>query len=239
MALTTVGFGDVVAHTDALRLVTVLESASGLAAFTAAITYVISVYPLVSSIRGTALRLSDLEAERPHGATRLLLGSGKDELAQLHRALIETHENIRRFPVLYYFHAPTLAESVDTILRSSAVLYLVFRWGIKEGEVAAADAHASALRLALFRLIDDFESDYIGRRLRDLELPEPLDEAAAYERLAVARAGVAEIEAGAAAREEGGQVQAFLARVETFLFRLAAENRTRPRALLEADEAPE
>ena len=241
VALTTVGFGDVVAHTDALRLVTVLESASGLAAFTAAITYVISVYPLVSSIRGTALRLSDLEAERPHGATRLLLESGKDELAQLHRALIETHENIRRFPVLYYFHAPTLAESVDTILRSSAVLYLVFRWGIKQGEVAAADAHASALRQALFRLIDDFESDYIGRRLRDLELPEPLDEAAAYERLAVARAGVAEIEAGAAAREEAvsDEVQAFLARVETFLFRLAAENRTRPRALLEADEAPE
>ena len=134
VALTTVGFGDVVAQSDALRLVSVLESASGLAAFTAAVTYVISVYPLVSSIRGTALRLSDLNAGTPQGATRLLIANGLQELADLHRALIETHENIRRFPVLYYFHAPTLAESVDTILRSSAVLYLVSRWGLRRAK---------------------------------------------------------------------------------------------------------
>ncbi len=129
VALTTVGFGDVVAPTAALRFVTVLEAASGLAAFTAAITYVISVYPLVSSIRGTALRLSDLQAATPEGATRLLLLGGEQELADVHRALIETHENIRRFPVLYYFHARTLAESVDTVLRGSATLYILFRWG--------------------------------------------------------------------------------------------------------------
>ena len=36
--------------------------------------------------------------------------------------------------------------------------------------------------------------------------------------------------------EEGHR---FLARVETFLFRLAAENRAEPRTLLEADAAPE
>jgi hypothetical protein len=162
VAVSTVGFGDVVAPTDALRLITVLEAASGLAAFTAAITYVISVYPLVSSIRGTALRLSDLQVATPEGATRLLLVGGERELAEVHRALIETHENIRRFPVLYYFHAPTLAESVDTMLRGSAVLYLVFRWGIKEGAVVYRGAYGPALHSTLFRLIRDFEADYIG-----------------------------------------------------------------------------
>ena len=241
VTLTTVGFGDVVAPTDALRFVTVLESASGLAAFTAAITYVISVYPLVSSIRGTALRLSDLEASTPEGATRLLLVGGEPELADVHRALIETHENIRRFPVLYYFHAPTLAESVDTLLRASAVLYLVFRWGIKDGAVSSPGAYGPALRGSLLRLIDDFEADYIGGRLREIDVPEPLDEAAAREWLTSARRGVAAVEPDAAADDEPvlEDLQSFLARAETFLFRLGAENRSEPRPLLEGDGAPE
>ncbi len=241
IALTTVGFGDVVAHTDALRLVTVLESASGLAAFTAAITYVISVYPLVSSIRGTALRLSDLEAETPEGATRLLLVGGEHELVDVHRALIETHENIRRFPVLYYFHAPTLAESVDTMLRASTVLYLVLRWAIKEGAVASQGAYGPALHNTLLRLIDDFEQDYVGGRLLELEVPEPLDEAAARERLASARRGVAEVDPNAAAEPAAPteDLRSFLARAETFLSRLAVENRSEHRPLLEGDGAPE
>ena len=241
VALTTVGFGDVVAPTDALRFVTVLEAASGLAAFTAAITYVISVYPLVSSIRGTALRLSDLQAPTPEGATRVLLVGGEQELADVHRALIETHENLRRFPVLYYFHAPTLAESVDTVLRGSATLYLVFRWGIKEGAVAYHGAYGPALHSSLLRLIAAFEADYIGGVLREVDPPEPLDEAAAREWLSSARRRVAAVEPDAAADDEAqlGDLQAFLARAETFLFRLAAENQSEHRPLLEEDGAPE
>jgi Ion channel len=241
VALSTVGFGDVVAPTDALRLITVLEAASGLAAFTAAITYVISVYPLVSSIRGIALRLSDLQVDRPEGATRLLLVGGERELAEVHRGLIETHENIRRFPVLYYFHAPTLAESVDTMLRGSAILYLVFRWGLKEGAVTCRGAWGPALQSSLVRLIDDFEADYIGGVLREVDIPEPLDEAAAREWLASARRGVAAVAPDAAAEEEAvlGDLPSFLARAETFLFRLATENRSEHRPLLEGDGAPE
>ena len=45
---------DLVAATDGLRLVTVLEAASGLAVITGAITYLLSVYPLVSQVRVAA-----------------------------------------------------------------------------------------------------------------------------------------------------------------------------------------
>ncbi len=48
VALTTVGFGDVVAGSDPLRLVTVAESASGLALITAAVAYLLSVNPLIT-----------------------------------------------------------------------------------------------------------------------------------------------------------------------------------------------
>ncbi|MEV2237906.1 ion channel [Micromonospora sp. NPDC049891] len=50
MSLTTVGFGDVVGGTDALRLITVLEAAAGFGLITAAITYVLSIYPLTSQL---------------------------------------------------------------------------------------------------------------------------------------------------------------------------------------------
>jgi hypothetical protein len=96
-----------------------------------------------------------------------------------------------------------LAESVDTILRSSAVLYLVSRWGLKESEVACRGTYPRGLRDALFRLIADFESDYIARRLRGLEPPEPVDVAAAQQGLADAREGVAEIEPDRVAADEG------------------------------------
>ena len=48
VSLTTVGFGDVVATTDVLRLVTVTEAAGGFAVITGAISYLITVYPGVA-----------------------------------------------------------------------------------------------------------------------------------------------------------------------------------------------
>ncbi len=130
---------------------------------------------------------------------------------------------------------------MDTLLRGSAVLYLVFRWGIREGAVTSQAAYGPALQGSLLRLIDDFEADYIGGRLREVAIPEPLDEAAAREWLASARRGVAAVEPDAAAANEPvlEDLQSFLARAETFLFRLAAENRSEPRPLLEGDGAPE
>lgn len=130
---------------------------------------------------------------------------------------------------------------MDTLLRGSAVLYLVFRWGIKEGAVTSQAAYGPALHGSLLRLIDDFESDYIGGRLREIDVPEPLDEGAARQWLTSARRGVADVEPDAAADDEPvlDDLQSFLARAETFLFRLAAENKSEPRPLLEGDRAPE
>jgi hypothetical protein len=52
---------------------------------------------------------------------------------------------------------------------------------------------------------------------------------------------VAEVAPDAAADDESvvEDLQSFLARAETFLFRLAAEEKAEPRSLLEGDRAPE
>lgn len=69
--LTTVGFGDVVATRDALRLVTVLEAASGLLSITATVTYVLSVNPLLTELRTSARIQADLGSPELQRATLL------------------------------------------------------------------------------------------------------------------------------------------------------------------------
>jgi hypothetical protein len=128
VSLTTVGFGDVVASSDALRLVTVAESASGLAAITAAITYLLSVYPLVTRQRGAALHASDLGLIEPAQVVRVAMQGGPTVVADLQQALIEAHQNVTRFPVLYYFHPDQPEESMNRLLRAGIMVCLVPRW---------------------------------------------------------------------------------------------------------------
>ena len=243
VALTTVGFGDVVGARDLWRFVTILESWSGLVGITAAITYVISVYPLISSVRGSALRLSDLGASSPRGAARLLVSGGSDEVREIQRALIETHENIRRFPVIYYFHAPTIAESVDTLLRASILIYLTSRWGVQGSSASSAGHYGDALRTTLERVMEDFEADYIGGRSTGFEDPPQLEPEEARARLHPLRTAVAEADPEQSAEEGDERVPedlaAFLARSEAFLSRLASENRSEAEPLIGEDAAPD
>ena len=82
-SLTTGGFGDVVAGSHVLRLVTILEAASGLAVIAAAIAYVTAVYPRVSLVRAAASWATDLEGDTELGAARLVCHGGRDKVARL------------------------------------------------------------------------------------------------------------------------------------------------------------
>src|SRR4051794_21113994 len=124
-SLTTVGFGDVTAHGEALRLLTAFEAGAGLGAFTAAIAFVLSVYPLVTAVKGASLRLDDLGAADAESAARLIAATGADELSTIHQDLVEVHEHVRRFPVLYYFESGDPHESLARLVRGGCVLVMV------------------------------------------------------------------------------------------------------------------
>ena len=152
-ALTTVGFGDVEFDPEWLRYVAVFEAAGGLGAFTAAIAYVLSVYPLVTAIRASAL-FASLSAD----------AGDTSQVAVLTQRVIECHEHVTRFPVLYYFESGDEAESMSTLLRGTASICAVLR---ESGE----EARAVPLERALIRLFDDLERDYIGGRGRRVDFP--------------------------------------------------------------------
>lgn len=145
-ALTTVGFGRTKFDPEWLRYVAVVEAAGGLGTFTAVIAYVLSVYPLLSQVRAASL------------FTGLTVGAGNlDEAPVFTRRVIEIHEHVKRFPVLYYFESGDEGESMATLLKAGTRAALALR---ESGD----DRHAEPLERALGRLFDDLERDFIGGR---------------------------------------------------------------------------
>lgn len=235
-AITTVGFGDVVPATDVLRMAIILESASGFGAFTAAVTYALSVYPLVTAIRSAAVRLADLGMLDPGAAARLAVEGGATELAARHKGLIENDENTKRFSILYYFESGDPSESTFTLLRSGVIMCIVLRWGVSHTAIPHAGFYGPALETTLRRLMDDYEASFVGGRSRGGARKEhPLLETEDLAgRLEVLRAAVGDARIDVA--EESDDLPegfaGFVSRAEAFLARIAYEHRNNHQPLL-------
>lgn len=78
--MTTVGFGDLIASTPATRLVAVIEAGAGFMVLTSSITYVLSVYPLVSGKRSLASQAHDLGLGGYEGASSYALEASSSDL---------------------------------------------------------------------------------------------------------------------------------------------------------------
>jgi Ion channel len=190
VSLSTVGFGDVVAGNDPLRLATAIEGGAGLAVITAAITYLLSVYPLVTRQRAAALRVADLRLDQVEGAAQVAVESGATELAAVHSDLIDAHQDLTRFPVLYYFVPPADNEAATALLRGSAMLCVVLRWGLAPERCRVAAVYGPAYEDMVRRVLDDYDRRYVGGRVRRREQPPPLEHADAAARLERLRAGL-------------------------------------------------
>lgn len=203
----TIGFGDVVAGTDVLRLATVVEGAAGAAMFSASITYVLSVYPIVTEQRTTALRFSDLHLQEPHAAAALIRARGLDPLETLHVSLIRNRQHLQRFPVLYYFQPAEERASTYALLRGAATVVAILRW-TPERHRDGAEQYATALDETLQRTIDDYAEGYVH--------------------------GPASAQVSGPPGAHGGATdrEAWLARVQDFLDRLAEAHGSAPAPLL-------
>jgi hypothetical protein len=238
VTLTTVGFGDVVADKDPLRFVTILEAASGFGVFTAAVTFVLSVYPLVSAIRIHALHVSDLDLSTPQRAAEAAVSGGPGEVSQLGRDLIESHESLLRFQVLYYFETGSEQESLTRIVRGSAMLCMVLRWGVRHEGLGFARPYGNALERALLRVFEDLERDFVGGRSRRPDRSE-IDAADAARALARLRDDVAELDPDLRPHDEDETPEGFLEfirRADGLLAALAHEHRHEHRPLLADDD---
>lgn len=225
VALTTVGFGDVVATTNPLRLATTAEAGAGLITITAAITYVLSLYPLVAVHRATALRVNDLGLHDPDGAAAVAVAEDHSEIEALEADLTELHQDLRRFPVLYYFDTHDDAENTPRLLHGSLMLMLTLRWGLETDPTSPRRLQGAALTTTLTRLMDDFEGEYLGEA-------GDRDDEAGRRTLATVRTAVAGLSATSARAEDEeppAELVELAARAHTFMAHIAeAHLRDRP-----------
>jgi len=231
-SVTTVGFGDHVATTTVLRLVAAFEAGTGLGVFTAAIAFVLSVYPLLTAVRASALHLADVGATEVDHAARLVATTGDDQLARLHEDLIECHEHVRRFPILYYFESGDENESFTKLVRGGCVLVLVLRWGVDGERCPCARVYAPALERTMDRLLTDLESDFVGGRRGRQEPAAPIGdpEGQLADLRAAVRRGAPGLEAhGGDALDE---FAAFVGRAQSVMRNFAREHRQREAPLI-------
>jgi hypothetical protein len=219
--LTTAGFGDLVATGDALRLTTVLEAASGFGALSAAIAYVLSVYPLTTELRSTGMQLADHRVLVLSGAVRAVRESGTSVLAGLVREMTEAHEHLRRYPVLYYFESGDKEEPLSSLVRGGAVLLVALRCA-DPNVVPHAPMYGDVMEAILDRLLGDLERDFVGGRRRQSG-PHAEDDTHEYD-LAALCASVDAQFAGRGELERSAELASFLARTEAVLVAVADEH---------------
>ncbi len=177
--LTTLGLGDVLPTQNGIRVAVVCEAAAGVATVSAAISYVLSVYPLATQTRAHALYLSDLRLRSPSAACEYIAATGNTGVSEIHQRLIDGHQSLRRFPVLYYFHPDAEEESVVRLLESATVLCAVARWA-PPGEVTPYGFRlAEGLKTTLELIRTDYLAKYIAGQIGQPEDQQvPVEEAA-------------------------------------------------------------
>src|SRR5688572_7003206 len=123
LTLTTVGYGDVVPRTGAMRFVAVFESAVGIISITLAITYLLTIYGALERKRTAALALYHQAGEGADAAGFIahhyvegqfygLRGALSTSTRDL-QALLESHVE---HPVIHYFHPSEVYKSLPRML---------------------------------------------------------------------------------------------------------------------------
>jgi hypothetical protein len=104
--ISTLGYGDIVPRGHWMRITGPLEAIVGLALMTAAISWILAIYPVLARRQRLAHEVTLLqEAEEVSGQQLLDLDPGvsRQELANLTLHLIDVHSDLSEHAVTYYF----------------------------------------------------------------------------------------------------------------------------------------
>jgi hypothetical protein len=104
--LTTVGFGDIAPAEGWLRLVTPVEALIGFGLLTASVSWLLSIYPLLSRRRSLAYEihlLTEAEAKTGRPVTALDVPAAESVYSELTSRLVAVERDMVTFPVAYYF----------------------------------------------------------------------------------------------------------------------------------------
>ena len=117
VTLSTLGYGDITPNSSWLRLLAPVQALIGFALLTAAISWVISLYPVLSRRRSFAHEVTLLrEAESKSGIAVVLQEDAADVLRTLASRLVTLRGDLMQFPVSYYFHAGDERSALPSVM---------------------------------------------------------------------------------------------------------------------------
>jgi len=157
-ALSTLGLGDVAPNTAVLRVLTPLESLVGFGLLTASISWLLSIYPVLSRRRSLAYEvnlLTESQDELGLDLVELDPSAAQGIYSELMTRLVAVERDMATFPVAYYFPANDARFELSATMPK--LLELAER-GAGESAPDGVRLRASMLRQA----IDDF-AHTVGR----------------------------------------------------------------------------
>jgi hypothetical protein len=99
----TLGFGDIVPTSPSLRVIVPLEALFGFMLLTAAVSWVLQIYPALHRRRVLALQLSSLRQARRANPTLGIDSIPTDVLTGLAAAVVEARNDFTQYGATYYF----------------------------------------------------------------------------------------------------------------------------------------
>jgi hypothetical protein len=152
ITLLTVGFGDIVPLSDGMRLMALLEGASGITVLTLGLTYLLTVYGALERKRAVALAFyhqAGKGADVPSFIT-MHFARGQfydltDTLKTATRDLQELLESHLEHPVIHYFHPLEVYKGLPRVIFVMLETITILRSCLDRNEYVEAGDHPSIL----------------------------------------------------------------------------------------------
>lgn len=167
--ITTLTFGDVVAHRALWRALADLEAMVGLATFTLGLGYVVTTFSVLGKLDAlhNTVRLHAQDPGRPSSIlARHYRGGAPDELTDLLQLLSQSlesyDEGLRRYPVVYYFHTRRVERSVPRVFWVLGELLALLRWGLPLEEPVSDDPWLAALLEQYATTVRRLQRSFVG-----------------------------------------------------------------------------
>lgn len=169
VTLVTLGYGDITPESDWLRIVAPLEALVSLALITAAISWILSIYPVLARRRYLARGVFLLQrAERETGiATDSLDPEGLGAiLFDITQRVVNLRNDLVQFPITYYFHTSDRGSAIELALPE---LVELARTVCRRPDAPAARLHAALLLEALDDLASQIGEAFLDRERASLD----------------------------------------------------------------------
>jgi hypothetical protein len=194
VTVATLGYGDIRPIAPVFRGMAVVQALSGAVTVSAAVTYILAVYPALARQRQVAIELDAEVAGRAGGLplVRRYLGEGAswdgelmDRLRGLALDLLDITESHESHPVLYYAHPRRVQHSFLRVLATAQGLVGALRYGL------SPEGHPSLVRHPHLLLLEQalhYTLRRLSASLHIVEVPE-IDVGAAEREVLAARYG--------------------------------------------------